>query len=221
MTEVTAKSDTRWDGFHIFITSIGLAIFSTTTAGIAIAETALTVNILAATTLTLSLITLIHSLADIVLFKKSHLNPVYAISLYSILFTFWLIQTSWELVEVVYINNGAYYDYYGGMFGCSIGDTQFYLFSQGFDVKCPLPKGRFGLSWFILILYIAEIVFAAQVLKKDQKRKWVKLIDERILAFGKGGAGRFSGDESVYEEFAKDPAVAGQNATESPAHAAV
>ncbi|PWW73308.1 hypothetical protein C7212DRAFT_332197 [Tuber magnatum] len=218
---MTAKADARWDGFHIVLTSIGLGVFSTATAGIAIAETTLTVNILAATTLSLSLVTLIHSLVDIFLYKKSHLNPVYAISLYSIIFTFWLIQTSWELVEVIYISNGAYYDYYAGMFGCSIGDTQFYLFSDGFDVKCPLPKGRFGVSWFILILYVAEIIFAAQVLKKDQKRKWVRLIDERILAYGKGGVGRFTGDGSMYEESVREPVAPDQNATDSPAHGAV
>src|SRR5437588_358339 len=134
------KADARWDGFHILPTSIGLAVFSTTTAGIAIAETVLT----------LSLITLIHSLADIFLLKKSHLNPVYAVSLYSIIFTFWLIQASWELVEVIYVNNGAYYDYYLGIFGCSIGDMQYYPYSDGFDIKCPLPKGRFGISLVIL-----------------------------------------------------------------------
>lgn len=168
-----ANGDTRWAGFYIVATSIGLAIFSTVTAGIAIAETTLTVNILAydtlppflpsfhsslteyeisnsATTLTLSLITLIHSLTDIFLFKKSHLNPVYTVSLYSIIFTFWLVQTSWELVEVVYADNGSYYDHYAGIFGCSIGDTQYYPLAEGFDVKCPLPKGRFGVSWLIV-----------------------------------------------------------------------
>lgn len=208
-----ANGDTRWAGFYIVATSIGLAIFSTVTAGIAIAETTLTVNILAATTLTLSLITLIHSLTDIFLFKKSHLNPVYAVSLYSIIFTFWLIQTSWELVEVVYVNNGAYYDHYGGRFGCSIGDTQYYPWAEGFNVKCPLPKGRFGVSWLIVILYVIEIVFAAQVLKKDQKRKLVKLIDERILALGRSGTGgvaRTSGGESAYEECAKEHAIIDQ-----------
>ncbi|KAG0643244.1 hypothetical protein HOY80DRAFT_1020247 [Tuber brumale] len=198
------SSDTRWAGFHILLTSICLAIFSTATAGIAIAEITLTVNILAATTLSLSLVTLIHSLADIFLLKKSHLNPVYAVSLYSIIFAFWLIQTSWELVEVVYVNNGAYYDYYLGLYGCSIGDTQFYPFSEGFDVKCPLPKGRFGVSWLILILYVAEIIFAAQVLKKDQKRKLAKLIDERILAMGKSGVVRISADGTLYEECTKE-----------------
>ncbi|KAG0137565.1 hypothetical protein HOY82DRAFT_649327 [Tuber indicum] len=208
-------SDTRWAGFHILLTSICLAISSTATAGIAIAETTLTVNILAATTLTLSLITLIHSLADIFLLKRSHLNPVYAVSLYSIIFTFWLVQTSWELVEVVYINNGAYYNYYMGLYGCSIGDTQFYPFSEGFDIKCPLPKGRFGVSWLIVILYIAQIIFAAQALKKDQRRKLAKLIDERILALGKGGVVRISVDGSLYEEYAKESALGNQGTPDS------
>jgi len=210
-----ANGDTRWAGFYIVATSIGLAIFSTVTAGIAIAETTLTVNILAATTLTLSLITLIHSLTDIFLFKKSHLNPVYAVSLYSIIFTFWLIQTSWELVEVVFADDGPYYDRYGGTFGCSIGGTEYYLWAEEFDVKCSLPKGRFGVSWLIVILYLIEIVFVAQVLKKDQKRKLVKLIDERILALGRSGTGgvaRTSGGESVYEEFAKESAIISEKA---------
>jgi len=211
------KTDTRWDGFPILPTSIGLAIFSTATAGIAIAETTLTVNILAATALTLSLITLIHSLADVLLLKKSHLNPVYAVSLYSIIFTFWLIQASWELVEVIYVNNGAYYDYYLGIFGCSIGDMQYYPYSDGFDIKCPLPKGRFAISLLILVLYVAEIVFAARVLKKDQRRKLSKLIDERILALGKGGAVRMSEDESLHDECAKESSISDRKVTDSSA----
>lgn len=64
------------------------------------------------------------------------------------------------------------------------------------------------LGGYCRILYAIEIVFAAQVLKKDQKRKLVKLIDERILALGRsGGVARTSGGGSVYEECAKESAI--------------
>lgn len=70
---------------------------------------------------------------------------------------------------------------------------------------CEGAKYRSG--GYHRILYAIEIVFAAQVLKKDQKRKLVKLIDERILALGRsGGVARTSGG-SVYEECAKESAI--------------
>jgi len=82
----------------------------------------------------------------------------------------------------------------------------------------PSPKCVRGLNIevgrYCRILYVIEIVFAAQVLKKDQKRKLVKLIDERILALGRrsgaGGVVRTSGGESVYEECAKESAIIDQ-----------
>jgi len=66
-----------------------------------------------------------------------------------------------------------------------------------------------------------EIVFAAQALKKDQKRKLVKLIDERFLALGKDGVARASVGESVYEECVKEQAILDQKVTDSPAHGEV
>ena len=66
-----------------------------------------------------------------------------------------------------------------------------------------------------------EIVLAAQVLKKDQKRKLVKLIDERFLALGKGGVARASLGESVYEECVKEQVMSDQKVTDSPAHGEV
>ncbi|RPA91384.1 hypothetical protein L873DRAFT_314978 [Choiromyces venosus 120613-1] len=216
---MSAKADARWDGYKIVLLYISLAIFSVTTAGIAIAETTLTTNILGATALTLSLISIIHSLSDILLFRYSHLNPVYTVSLYSILFTFWLVLLAWEMVEVVYVNNGGYYDYYEGVFGCSIGDTQkYYPWSNGYDVKCPLPKSRFAVSWFIVGVYLILVIFAARVLRRDQKAKMVKLIDERILALGKGeNAARNSegGVDSVYEECIKESALLDEKAVQS------
>jgi len=64
-------------------------------------------------------------------------------------------------------------------------------------------------------------VFAAQVLKKDQKRKLVKLIDERILALGKSSVARDSVSESVYEECAKEQVIIDQKVVDSPAHGEV
>jgi len=96
------------------------------------------------------LITLVHTIVDIALFFNSKLKPVYVVAMSSIMFSFWLIFSVWEIVEMVYMGydrrSGTYYDSYQ----CSIVDMKDYDNKSPGDWSCPLPKARFSFSWILV-----------------------------------------------------------------------
>ena len=109
-------------------------------------KTNLTLSI---TALALGLITLVHTIVDIALFFNSKLKPVYVVAMSSIMFSFWLIFSVWEVVEMAYMGHdrisGSYYAYQ-----CSIADLKDYHSKSPGDWSCPLPKARFSFSWILV-----------------------------------------------------------------------
>jgi len=100
------------------------------------------------TALALGSITLVHTIVDIILFLNSKLKPVYVVAMSSIMFSFWLVFSVWEVVEMAYLGYDSSSGSYDGSRRCSIVDLENYPRST--DGSCHLPKARFSFSWILV-----------------------------------------------------------------------
>ncbi|PUU78261.1 hypothetical protein B9Z19DRAFT_1127047 [Tuber borchii] len=176
------SGDSRWTGLGIFPVRLMLFVFIIAAISVSAVEIVATININAITALVLGLITLVHTIVDIALFFNSKLKPVYVVAMSSIMFSFWLSFSVWEVVEMVYMGHDRRSGSYYGSYQCSIVDMKDYHSNSPGDWSCPLPKARFSFSWILVLLYIASIVYSAQALKKEKKDTFQRQVDQAVAA---------------------------------------
>ncbi|PWW73309.1 hypothetical protein C7212DRAFT_365876 [Tuber magnatum] len=100
----------------------------------------------------------------------------------SIMFSFWLIFSVWEAVEMVFMGYDDRFVYHDGTYRCSVVDIEYYQSKHANESSCPLPKARFSFSWILVFLYIASIVYSAKALKQEKKDTFQKQVDQAVLA---------------------------------------
>ncbi|RPA91386.1 hypothetical protein L873DRAFT_1714411 [Choiromyces venosus 120613-1] len=177
-----SKSENHWTKRNTMRVLVVLLLCAFVMIGVATVETIRTMNTLAITAITLGLITLVHTVVDITLFFNSKLKPVYVVAMSSIMFSFWLILSAWEIVEMAFLGyDEDNHTWPNGPHKCSIGDIQRYP-GKSHDWSCPLPKARFSFSWILVLLYIASIVYSSKALKKEKRDTFQLQVDQAVAA---------------------------------------
>ncbi|KAG0643245.1 hypothetical protein HOY80DRAFT_946501 [Tuber brumale] len=176
------RGDKRWRGQSIIIVTLMLFVFIIAVISVCTVEIVAAININAITATALGFITLVHTVVDLSLFLNSKLKPVYAVAMSSIMFSFWLIFSVWEIVEMAFMGYDDHYIYPDGTYRCSLADIQYYQSKPSGDWSCPLPKARFSFSWILVFLYVASIVYSARALKQEKKDTFQRQVDQAVLA---------------------------------------
>ncbi|KAG0643246.1 hypothetical protein HOY80DRAFT_472627 [Tuber brumale] len=169
-----SKSEKRWTKHNTMRVLALLLLCALVMIGVATAETVRAMSPLAIIALSLSLIGALHLTLDILILTCSSLNKIYIAILYGILIVCWISISGVEFVEVRELNKpeGAFSmrTSFNNLVGCNVRDMTFDLRSgEPYVTHCALPIVRFSVSWTMVLLYIAAIVYVAKEEKRSAK----------------------------------------------------